>query len=102
MLETVPKLIDMSSKQLRVFIEEANALLAEKVDQEIEAAKAKVKELAKEIGCDPVTLVERNGRTPARKKYGDGAANFWTGKGRTPAWLQEKLDQGARLENFLL
>lgn len=39
-------------------------------------------------------------RRPAAIKYRDKAGNTWTGRGRTPRWLQAHLDSGKRVEDF--
>lgn len=39
-------------------------------------------------------------RRPAAVKYRDKAGNTWTGRGRTPRWLQAHLDAGKRVEDF--
>ena len=39
-------------------------------------------------------------RRPAAIKYRDKAGNTWTGRGRTPRWLQAHLDTGKRIEDF--
>jgi DNA-binding protein H-NS len=33
-------------------------------------------------------------------KYRDRSGNTWAGRGAQPAWLQEKLKAGAKLEDF--
>jgi DNA-binding protein H-NS len=39
-------------------------------------------------------------RRPAAVKYRDKAGNTWTGRGRTPRWLQAHLDAGKSVEDF--
>lgn len=39
-------------------------------------------------------------RRPAAVKYRDKAGNTWTGRGRTPRWLQAQLDAGKTAEDF--
>jgi DNA-binding protein H-NS len=89
----------MTLSDLRLHIAQANEALARKTQEEMEAARKKIQEIAANIGCDAAALID--GRRPARKKYGDDDGNTWTGKGKTPTWLQEKLDEGANLEDFL-
>jgi DNA-binding protein H-NS len=38
----------------------------------------------------------------AAAKYVDGPGRTWTGKGRRPSWLQEALERGAELDDFLI
>lgn len=35
-------------------------------------------------------------------KYRDDDGNSWSGRGKRPAWLTEKLDEGHTLEEFLI
>ncbi len=39
-------------------------------------------------------------RRPAAIKYRDKSGNTWTGRGRTPRWLQAHLDSGKKVEDF--
>lgn len=41
-------------------------------------------------------------RRSAAIKYRDKAGNTWTGRGRTPRWLQAHLDAGKKVEDFLV
>ena len=49
-------------------------------------------------------VVERKTKRPPKTKYRDPEhpENTWTGKGRPPKWLQEKLDQGLTKDQFLI
>ena len=80
-------------------------------DTEIESLKIKVTTVAEALGVSIAELfgikVEGEGRRKkrsARIKYRDpqNAENTWTGKGRPPKWMQEKLDQGATKDEFLI
>ena len=35
-------------------------------------------------------------------KYSDGNGQTWSGKGRMPGWLQERIEKGGSLERFLI
>lgn len=35
-------------------------------------------------------------------KYADETGRTWSGKGRVPGWLQERLDKGTSLERFAI
>jgi DNA-binding protein H-NS len=48
---------------------------------------------------DAAKPVRRIGK--ASVKYRDGT-NTWAGRGKRPRWLQEKLAEGAKLEDFLV
>lgn len=40
--------------------------------------------------------------TKAPVKYSDGNGHSWSGRGRTPAWLEAKMAAGAAKEQFLV
>ena len=80
-------------------------------DKEIEALKVKVTTVADALGVSVAELFgiksetePRRRKRPTRAKYRDleNAENTWTGRGKPPKWLQEKLDQGASKEDFLI
>ena len=80
-------------------------------DQEIETLKTKVATVANALGVSIAELFgikaegeARRKKRSARIKYRDpeNAENTWTGKGRPPKWMQEKLDQGAIKDEFLI
>ena len=79
--------------------------------QEIESLKLKVTTVAAALGVSIAELFGiktvgegRQKKRAARIKYRDPEApeNTWTGKGRPPKWIQEKLDQGASKDEFLI
>ena len=78
-------------------------------DKEIEALKVKVTTVADALGVSVAELFgiksetePRRRKRPTRAKYRDleNAENTWTGRGKPPKWLQEKLDQGASKDEF--
>ena len=80
-------------------------------DKEIEALKLKVTIVAEALGVSVAELFGIKGEAEPRRrkrttraKYRDpeNAENAWTGKGKPPKWLQEKLDKGASKEDFLV
>ena len=80
-------------------------------DKEVETLKVKITTVAAALGVSVAELfgikteaVERKTKRPPKAKYRDPdhPENTWTGKGRPPKWLQEKLDQGATKDQFLI
>ncbi|WP_417346052.1 H-NS family nucleoid-associated regulatory protein [Ferrimonas sp.] len=75
---------------------------------------AKIEAIRKQLAEDGISVDELNaleGASPRRKraprpaKYQievDGEMITWTGQGRTPKAIKEKLDQGHSLEEFLI
>jgi len=52
----------------------------------------------------PVSAVKAKMENPSTPKYRDPAKpeNTWAGRGKQPMWLKEKLEAGAKLEDFLI
>lgn len=84
--------------------------IAGRQDAEVEGLKAKVLAVTDALGITVAELFGIKGEAPPRKrkpapkaKYRDPEhpENTWTGKGKPPKWLQEKLDQGVSKEKFL-
>ena len=84
--------------------------IAERQDTEVEGLKTKVLTVASALGITVAELFGiKTAEQQARKRKQKLTAKFrdpeqpestWTGKGRVPKWLQEKMDQGAKLEEF--
>jgi len=84
--------------------------IAARQDTEVETLRSKVATVADALGITVAELFGIRGepveRRPKKRretvKYRDpeNADNTWTGKGRAPKWMQEKLDQGATKEQF--
>ncbi|MCH9806448.1 MAG: H-NS histone family protein [Alphaproteobacteria bacterium] len=86
------------------------------VEQAIEEARlrerqevlSKMEEMAQEAGFSINELVGGKGRkgrtTVSAAKYAnpDNRAETWTGRGRKPNWLVEKLKKGASVEDFAI
>ena len=85
--------------------------ISSRQDQEIDALKAKVNTVADALSISVAELFGiKTGKPEQRKKrktmtivkYRDPAQpeNTWSGNGKTPKWLLEKIDKGARMEEF--
>ena len=89
--------------------------IASRKDTEIEALKLRATAAASALGIPlgelfgiqvpvvtPPAPEPRKTRRAPKVRYRDpeNANNVWTGKGRPPTWLQDKLDQGAEKEAF--
>ena len=87
--------------------------IASRRDTEIEALKSRATAAASALGIPltelfgiqvpaPVLIEPRKAKRALRIKYRDPEHpdNAWTGKGRPPKWMQEKLDRGTDREVF--
>ena len=78
-------------------------------ETEVAALRARAEGIADALGLPVGQMLGIKAETVARKpkrqpkvQYRDteDPANTWTGKGRVPKWLQDKIDQGADKEQF--
>lgn len=111
----------MTLEQLQEALEKLTLVVSERTAEE-EQAKAANKEYDEKIeayrqmllsdGIDPEELLAAMVKTPkkpraarpAKYKFidGNGEEKTWTGQGRTPRELQKALDDGAKLDDFLI
>ncbi|KAB5597877.1 H-NS histone family protein [Vibrio parahaemolyticus] len=79
--------------------EEKMAAIAKQIAQQ----GIDVEELVRALANETKPKAKRTPR-PAKYKYTDanGAEKTWTGQGRTPAPIQEQLDAGKSLNDFLI
>lgn len=114
---------DLTLEQLEEALDKLTTVYLERQESEEEAQKARaeqeerIAQIAKQIsqeGLDvealmarlsgnPTTKTKRQPR-PAKYRYtdGQGLEKTWTGQGRTPSAIQEQLDAGMSLDDFLI
>lgn len=111
----MPELEQMTSKELKELIADAQVRLQEVEQDELQVARDKMQEIMETTGFDFSQMFSqmidgmRKGNSPkARKpraapKYRDpDTGKTWTGKGRTPAWMHPHLEGGKAKEDFLI
>ena len=104
-----PTIRDLPYLELKRLHEDIGVLLAQ---QEAEARQmfkadfiAKMHEYGMSLGDFKPTKAKKERKksaVPVKYRDPDNTENSWSGRGRTPAWLQEKLDQGRAIEEFAL
>ncbi|CAM2921105.1 H-NS family nucleoid-associated regulatory protein [Vibrio neptunius] len=114
---TLEQLEEALDKLSTVVGERKEAEAAEREAQAAQEAKlADIAEQIKQLGLDKDMVIsalagEAAGKAkpkraprPAKYKYLDntGAEKTWTGQGRTPSAIQEQLDAGKSLDDFLI
>ncbi|PNH83390.1 H-NS histone family protein [Vibrio diazotrophicus] len=115
---TLEQLNEAHSKLLLV-VEERREEEAKLREQE-QAKEAKLAVIARQIKDQGIDINEvisalsstsssnkqrsKRAPRPAKYKYTDasGSEQFWTGQGRTPSVIQNALDQGSSLDDFLI
>jgi len=69
----------------------------EKVFSQIAQAGLKPEDV---LTSKPVTASGKARKLPILYADPDNPKNVWSGRGKTPAWLQKKVDEGASIEDF--
>lgn len=103
----------LSIQELEVLIESAVALIETKRTEARVNARAEIEKIAADAGVSVEELLGLSGgrtkkaggvKKPVADKYRNPKdhTQTWSGRGKRPRWLQEILDKGGRLENFLI
>ena len=87
--------------QLRTLHREIGALIAKRRHEALEELKQKVAVLGFTVD-DLAPKKKRASATPLAK-YRDPEMldNIWSGRGKPPTWLRDKIEQGHALDEFL-
>ena len=105
-------LSNLSLVELNEVIQEARALIAEKQEEAVQAAYQKVIIIASEVGLSAEELLRlgrdkavrpvSRGVVPPRYRNPTNPAETWTGRGKSPRWVQDKIARGITLEDMLI
>lgn len=113
---------ELTLEQLEEALDKLTTVLLERreAEEELQAVRveqeAKLAEIAKQISANGIDVdalvnalsgqkVAKTKRAPRPAKYKylvNGKEKTWTGQGRTPAAIQEQLDTGKTLDDFLI
>lgn len=100
--------------ELEALIAQAHDLIERKQNDAVTTAKAEIQKIAAEVGMSVEELLGLQAGKAAKKapkekkpvpvKYRNPKdhTQTWSGRGKSPRWLQEVLGQGGKLENFLV
>ena len=101
-IEQLADLISRAEVAIRHKKAETADTLRKQVEQTAAALGVSVNEL---LGLDKSTKRAAASSKTASKvapKYRDNQGNTWTGRGQKPVWLRVAIDNGAKLEDFLI
>ncbi len=105
MKQTVVNALDhLNPADLREIAESAQRLIVEKAASIWTDAKAKIDQVAADLGVSPQEMVDRiYPRVKSAAKYADpsNSKRTWTGRGHQPKWLKEAIANGKALDDFL-
>ncbi|MEF3193828.1 MAG: H-NS histone family protein [Halothiobacillaceae bacterium] len=93
-------------KRAEAAIRQAKAKRASELRRQVELAAASLGiSVAELVGLEKPsrksTRIDRS-KLPPKYRNPENPAQTWTGRGQKPVWLRERLDQGAKLEDFLI
>jgi DNA-binding protein H-NS len=104
----------MSDGQLRELMQQARETLSRRIQERLDEFRALAREAGFEVSLTKVGERPRrrsaeagdgeDRRRDVSPKYRnpDNASETWSGRGRKPRWLEERLSGGAPLEDFLI
>lgn len=86
---------------------EVQATLEQKREERLQELKERIERDKAELAAlspVPVAAGKAKMENPSTPKYRDPAKpeNTWAGRGKQPMWLKEKLEAGAKLDDFLI
>jgi DNA-binding protein H-NS len=93
----------MSVAELDALIGQATKAREETRERRRRELKSEIEARLKHEGFQVAEVLgskQKPGSLPA--KYTDDTGRSWSGKGRMPGWLQERIDKGEPLERFLI
>lgn len=115
--DLIEKLNDMTTDELELVEQRAAFLLRDKRLADARAAAEQLKKLARAMGLDPAALISdravkklsgtgaakgKGGYTiPPKYRSADGQ-HEWSGRGKTPRWVEEYIAAGGALDDLLI
>jgi DNA-binding protein H-NS len=97
-----PDIQSLPFDDLRTLHREIGALIAQRRHEALEQLKQQISVLG--FSVDDLAPKKKRGRSPTGPRYRDPNQpdNVWSGRGKPPRWLQERLDQGHDQEEFAI
>ncbi len=99
--------------ELEALIAQAHELIGRKQQEAVSSAKAEIEKIAADVGMSVEELlglqagkakkvVKEKKPVPVKYRNPKDHTQTWSGRGKSPRWLQEVLNHGGKLENFLV
>jgi DNA-binding protein H-NS len=103
----------LTSEELTNLAEDIQNAIRAKREEAKEALRAEIAEITEKaglLGLDPAEIIGRSrkarvvNRTEVRPKYRDkrDPTRTWSGRGRLPHWLKERIDAGENKDDYLI
>ncbi len=98
---------NLSVSELKRLEKEVQNKIQVRFEKEKEELRQQIRNIAKEAGTTVEELFgvrgnRRRGKVAPKYANPSNPEQTWTGRGRMPRWLQEKVDAGAKREDFLI
>ena len=95
------------ARKVYAYIADVQSMLEQKREERLKELQARIERDRAELAAlspVPVPTAKSKLENPSTPKYRDPAKpeNTWAGRGKKPMWLKEKLEAGAKLEDFLI
>lgn len=108
MSQDVKDMIDgYSIKELKEFIGHAGKAIEERKVQELNDARIHVRELAasldvslEDLIAEPTKTRKQSKKAEVKYRHRSDENLTWTGRGKRPKWLNQEVENGAKLEDF--
>ncbi|MDC4147556.1 H-NS histone family protein [Acinetobacter baumannii] len=106
----IENLSDLTVEQLQKLQLEAGELIEVKKEQALQDAYDQIIQIAENTGKTVEELMQfgkeknKQNRKPVLPRYRNksNAEETWTGRGKQPRWLVQEIENGAKLEDFLI
>lgn len=96
----------LSLEELVSIQKQADAVMKSKQKEKVHEAYAKFQEIAKSMGLSIEDVVKAGKgvkkKRPIKYQNPQDTKETWSGQGRKPKWLEAKLAQGKKIEEFLI
>lgn len=103
--ETLMDFTEFDYDELFVLQEQLADHIEARKDQQLDEVRSKIEALAaaNHMSIEELqTLMGQKKKKPPKYHNPDNTKQIWVGNGRKPKWLQEFLDDGRNLEEFLI
>jgi len=102
--EELVRICELAERQIQAKKEEQIVELRRRAEELARSMGVSVSEVVEMMGARANAGVARKspGRAKIKYRHPHNAELTWTGRGHRPRWLSEALEQGARLDDFVV
>lgn len=98
---------DYTLEDLELLIIEASSEIQKRREASAQKVKQQIKQLLNESGLSlqevfEEPLLRKPRKVPPKYRNPDNPDETWSGRGKMPVWLRERVEAGAQREDFLI